>query len=105
MYALADVIAAAKTAGHLQFFKGSAKEFRGMFRQQAIRDWSHAAHFGWARLLDDRGETSLPDAPHHTSMKKRSSMPTISTRTGSSLLLATSALSALLPPLNFPSIC
>ena len=51
------------------------------------------------------GESSLPDAPHHTSMKKRSSMPTISTRTGNSLLLATSALSALLPPLNFPSSC
>ena len=33
MYALADVIAAAKTADHLQFFKDSAKEFRGMFRQ------------------------------------------------------------------------
>ena len=29
-------------------------------------------------------------------------MPTTSTRTGSSLLLATSALSALLPPLDFP---
>ena len=54
MYALADVIAAAKTADHLQFFKGSAKEFRGMFRQQVIRDWGHAAHFGWARLLHDR---------------------------------------------------
>ena len=53
MYALADVIAAAKTADHLQFFKGSEKKFRGMFRQRLIRDWGHAAHFGWARLLHD----------------------------------------------------
>jgi hypothetical protein len=63
MYALADVIAAAKTADHLQFFKGSAKEFRGMFRQQVIRDWGHAAHFGWARLLHDRRRELIARRP------------------------------------------
>jgi hypothetical protein len=54
MYGLADVIAAAMTADHLQFLKGSAKEIRGMFRQRVLRDWGHAAHLGWARLLHDR---------------------------------------------------
>ena len=54
MYGLADVIAAAMTEDHLQFFKGSAKEIRGMFRQRVLRDWGHAAHLGWARLLHDR---------------------------------------------------
>ena len=48
------------------------------------------------------GEISLPDAPHHTSMKKRSSVPTAPTRTGRRLLLATSALGALLSPPAFP---
>ena len=54
MYGLADVIAAAMTEDHLQFLKGSAKEIRGMFRQRVLRDWGHAAHLGWARLLHDR---------------------------------------------------
>ena len=54
MHALADVIAAAKAADHLQFFIGSAKEFRGMFRKRLIWDRDNAAHFGWARLLHDR---------------------------------------------------
>ena len=49
-----DVIAAAMTADHLQFLKGSAKEIRGMFCQRVLRDWGHAAHLGWARLLHDR---------------------------------------------------
>ena len=38
MYAFADVIAAAKTSDHLQFFNGSAEEFHGLFRQWLIRD-------------------------------------------------------------------
>ena len=54
MCGLADVIAAAMTEDHLQFLKGSVKEIRGMFRQRVLRDWGHAAHLGWARLLHDR---------------------------------------------------
>ena len=53
MYGLADVIAAAMTADHLQFLKGSAKEIRGMFRKRVLRDWGHAAHLGWALFLYD----------------------------------------------------
>ena len=63
MYALADVIAAAKTADHLQFFKGSAKEFRGMIRRRLIRDWGHAAHCGWAGLLHDRRRDLIARRP------------------------------------------
>ena len=59
IHALVDVIAAAKTADHLQFFKGSAKEFSGMFRQQVIRDYqllehrmhSHNSPIPWAGLV------------------------------------------------------
>ena len=54
MYGLADVISAAMTEDHLQFLEGSAKEICGMFRQRVLRDWGHAAHLGWARLLHDR---------------------------------------------------
>ena len=42
------------TEDHLQFLKGLAKEIRGMFRQRVLRDWGHAAHLKWARLLHDR---------------------------------------------------
>ena len=46
MYSLADVIASAMTEDHLQFFKGSAKEICGMFRQRVLQDWGHVVHLG-----------------------------------------------------------
>ena len=63
MYALADVIAATMTADHLQFFNASAKQTRGMFRERVLRDWGHAAHLGWARLLHDRRRDLIDRRP------------------------------------------
>ena len=66
MYGLADVIAAAMTEDHLQFLKGSAKEIRSMFCQRVQRDWGHAAHLGWARLLHDRRRDLIErNSPSH----------------------------------------
>ena len=63
MYALADVISAAMTADHLQFFNAPAKQTRGMFRERLLRDWGHAAHLGWARLLHDRRRDLIDRRP------------------------------------------
>ena len=63
MYALADVIAATMTADHLQFFNVSAKQTRGMFRERFLRDWGHAAHLWWARLLHNRRRDLIDRRP------------------------------------------
>ena len=98
MYGLADVIAAAMTVDHLQFLKGSAKEIRGIFFQRVLRDWGHAAHLGWARFLHDRRRDFIERHPHHISTTNGIFTPTTSIRTGSSFLLATSALGVRMPP-------
>ena len=88
------------TEDHLQFLKGSAKEIRGMFRQRVLRDWGHAAHLGWARLLHDRRRDLIerhPTSHQHISTTHGNFTPTTSIRTGSSFLLATSALGAHMP--------
>ena len=41
----------------------SAKQTRGMFRERLLRDWGHAAHLGWARLLHDRRRDLIDRRP------------------------------------------
>ena len=52
--ALADVIAPALAAGHIQFLSTSAVVAKGMSKQRIRMAWGHAAQRGWARLLLDR---------------------------------------------------
>ena len=51
---IADLIATALAADHIQFYSESAKQAKGMFKQRIRKAWGHTAHRGWARLLLDR---------------------------------------------------
>ena len=42
--ALADVIAPALVADHIQFFSTSATEANGMYKKRTQAAWDHAAH-------------------------------------------------------------
>jgi hypothetical protein len=64
--ALADVIASALAADHIQFFSTGAMEAKGMYKQRIRRAWGHAAHRGWARLLLDRRKDLIVHRPRAT---------------------------------------
>ena len=65
---IADLIAAALAAEHVQFYSESAKQAKGIFKQRVRRAWGHTAHRGWARLLLDRRRDLIihGPAPHRT---------------------------------------
>ena len=52
--ALADVIALALAANHVQFFSISDVEAKGMYKQRIRTAWDHAAHQGRARVRPRR---------------------------------------------------
>jgi len=86
MDALADVIASALAAGHIQFFSTGAVKAGSMYRQRIRAAWGHAAHRGCARLLLDRRRDLIVHGPRATRKKansttRRSSGTTATTTT------------------------
>ena len=66
---IADLIATALAADHIQFYSESAKQAKGMFKQRIRKAWGHTAHRGWARLLlDSRRDLIIhgPASSHRT---------------------------------------
>ena len=39
---------------NVSYYNGGSKRTKGVYRQRIHKDWGHAAHRGWARLLLDR---------------------------------------------------
>jgi len=60
---IADLIATALAADHIQFYSESAKQAKGMFKQRIRKAWGHTAHRGWARLLLDRRRDLIIHGP------------------------------------------
>ena len=63
---IADVIASALAADHIQFFSISAVKARGMYKQRIRTAWDHAANRGWTRLLVDRRRDLIDQGPRTT---------------------------------------
>jgi len=64
--AIADLIATALAADHVQFYNASAKQSKGMFTQRIQKAWGYTAHRGWARLLLDRRRDLIVRGPTTT---------------------------------------
>ena len=60
---IADLIATALAADHIQFYSESAKQAKGMFKQRIRKAWGHTAHRGWARLQLDRRRDLIIHGP------------------------------------------
>ena len=75
---LADVIASALAADHIQFISTSALEADSMYEQRTRAAWGQAAHRGWivhrpwatrspGGIFDDEEQQRHDDDDHHSS--------------------------------------